>query len=80
MRDEDLRDVMKEERSRGRRQPQRAAILQDRRKIHRLSEMLANQECSERDFLQAIRDLGLKDESPQFFQLLKLWREYRGTS
>ena len=80
MRDDDLDDVIKEERSRGRRQPVRASSLADRRKVQKLAELLGKHDCDEREFLQAIRDLGLKDGSEPFLRLVALWREHRGRS
>ena len=71
---------MAEEGSRGRCQPKKAASQAERRKISRLSQLLTNPHCDEREYLAAIRDLGLKDESREFAQLVKLWREFRGRS
>jgi hypothetical protein len=35
---------------------------------------------SERDFMQALRKIGISDESPKFAELVKLFRENRGSS
>jgi hypothetical protein len=35
---------------------------------------------SERDFMQALRRIGVSDDSPKFAELVKLLRENRGSS
>jgi hypothetical protein len=35
---------------------------------------------SEREFMQALRKIGISDESPKFAELVKLFRETRGPS
>lgn len=76
--EEDLRDIMREETTRGRKQPKKAVSLRERRKLLRLFDMIRDSNCEERDFLEAIRDLGPKDGSPEFLYFAELWREYRG--
>ena len=71
----DLEDVMREEKSRGRRpidtaaRRERAAL---RRSFHELLEV-----GDERDFIKAIKALGLREGSPRFLDALRVWREYR---
>ncbi len=74
--DEDLREVMDEEKSRGRRRPadpearkRRKALLRDLRRLLKYGD--------EKDFVEAIRALGLKEGSPEFQNALAVWREYR---
>ena len=78
--DDDLQQVMAEERSRGRRHPVRAVTLERERRIRKAAEMLANKECLKRDYLNGLRDLGLKDGSPEFLEFVKVWDGYRGQS
>ncbi len=71
-----LDDVILEERSRGRR-----PISTEARR--RRKELLAGfrdliQYETEKDFLDAIRALGLQDDSPQFRKALEIWRQTRG--
>jgi len=35
---------------------------------------------NEREFMQALRQIGISDESPKFVELVKLFRENRGPS
>ncbi len=78
--DQDLRDIIAEDRTRGRKRPQKAVSLREQRKLRRLFDMIRDANCQERDFLEAIRDLGPKDGSPEFLYYVRLWREYRGKS
>ncbi|HMD83196.1 MAG TPA: hypothetical protein VKO18_00685 [Terriglobia bacterium] len=78
-RDVDLRQVMAEEGSRGRRHPVRAATLETRRRISRAAAFIANKGYEKRDYLKLLReDFGLRDESPEFQEYEKLWNDYRG--
>ena len=77
--DDDLKQVMAEERSRGRSQPVKAVNLENQRRIQRIVKMLADRNCQKRDYLSVIReDFGLKDESQEFRQYEDWWRKYRG--
>jgi hypothetical protein len=77
--DADLKQVMAEERSRGRRHPVRAVTLETGRRISRAAAIIANQEFEKRDYLRLLReDFGLQDESPEFQEYEKLWNDYRG--
>ncbi len=78
-RDVDLRQIMAEEGSRGRRYPLRAATLETRRRISRAANFIAGKEYEKRDYLRLLReDFGLQDESPEFQEYEKLWDDYRG--
>lgn len=78
MTEEDLRDVMEEEKSRGRRRPTEAAARRERARLLRgFRELLALDD--ERAFCAAIRELGLKDGSPEFREALRIWREHART-
>lgn len=74
-RENDLHEVMKQEKRRGRRPidfeagKKRAQILRDMRKL------LEN--ATEEEFVAAIRAAGLHDGSPEFLEALRIWRGYR---
>lgn len=75
--DDELRDLTAEEGSRGRKQPKRAISLQRQRRLRRAVDMLTNQQCTEREYLDAIRQIA-PDGSPEFAQAFELWRRMRG--
>lgn len=72
---DDLEDVIREETSRGRRpvdtdaQRQRQQFRRDYLKLIR--------EGNEKDFLNALRALGLREGSAEFEMYLEIWREAR---
>lgn len=74
----DLRDIMAEERSRGRRQPKKSISLRERRKLRRLFDLITDSDCDEREYLAAIRDLGPQEGTAEFLYFVQLWRDYRG--
>lgn len=77
--DDDLRQMMAEERSRGKRHPVRAETLERERRIRKAAAALANREFEKRDYLKLLReDFELKDGSPEFQEYEKAWDEYRG--
>jgi hypothetical protein len=76
--DKDLKDVIAEESSRGRKQPKRAVTLARQRMIKRVADMLADPSCDKRTFLAVIRDYGIKEGSPEFLQLCELWDARHG--
>ncbi len=71
----DVEDVRREEMSRGRRpiswetRRQRQELLRDLRKLLELG--------TEDEFVAAMRALGLQDDSPDWGEILQIWREYR---
>ena len=72
----DLKEVMREEKQRGRRRPidfeaakERAQLLRNMRKLL--------ESATEEEFLTAIRAAGLHDGSPDFLEALRIWRGYR---
>ena len=73
--DENLRDVMRSERRRGK--PRSAQAIEDERFLRaKLSKALAA--GTERDFTRILRDeLGVTESSPNFSQILQIWREQR---
>ena len=78
MKDErDIHDVMAEESSRGRKQPQRLMAIERKRRIQRAAAKLADSDCSEREFLEVIRELGFEEGSKEFDACVKLWNSRR---
>ncbi len=69
----DLGDVMKEERSRGRRPIN--TDVQRERQLLRQGFLKLIQEGDEKRFLSALHGLGLRAGSPEFEKILKLWRK-----
>jgi hypothetical protein len=74
--DEDLRDVMRQEKQRGRKRlldldakKQHEQLLRDFKKLL--------EDGTEEDFLAAIRALGLKESSEEFQSALAVWRSFR---
>src|SRR5438128_5021726 len=63
----DFKDLMAEETTRGRPQPRKAVTLARQRMIKKLADMLADPRCDKRTFLAVIRDFGLKMDRPSFF-------------
>jgi transposase len=76
--EQDLSDVQAEEASRGRKQPVRAVSLERQRMIRRIARLLADLKCDRETYLETIREFGLTDESPEYRQLLALWRKRHG--
>ena len=74
--DPDLEDMMIEERSRGRR-PVDMKTRRERQRLRRELRRLIKAR-DERGFIEAIRNVGLKDGSPEFLNALRVWRESQG--
>jgi hypothetical protein len=78
-RDVELKQMMAEEGSRGRKQPVRAADLEQRRQIRRIAKLIEDPECYMKDYQAVIRDdFGHEEGSPMYLRYMKLWRERRG--
>lgn len=75
---QDFDDVVAEETSRGRKQPKRSISLERRRMIRRIARLLADPNCDKETYLDTIREFGLTDESPEYSELLALWRKRHG--
>jgi hypothetical protein len=71
----DLEEVMRQEKRRGRRPidfetgKKRTQTLRDMKKLL--------ESASEEEFIAAIRAAGLRDDSPEFLEALRIWRGYR---
>jgi hypothetical protein len=76
--DEDIRQVMEEEKRRGVRR--KRLDTEERRKAEKTKLDLARVLASgdERGFMKIMREIGLKDDSPEFLKALKAFREQAG--
>jgi hypothetical protein len=76
--DEDIRRVMEEERHRGVRR--KRVDTEERKKIQKTKGDLARALASrdERAFMKIMREIGLKDDSPEFLKALKAFRDHVG--
>jgi hypothetical protein len=75
-RDEDIQEVMAEEKSRGSRQPTSLAARRERTKrIREMQQLL--QHGTEQDIRAAIRAAGIPEESADALRILQIWRENR---
>ena len=76
--DEDIRHVMEEEKRRGVRR--KRLDTEERRKAektkHDLAKVLASGD--ERGFMKIMREIGLKDDSPELLKALNAFREQTG--
>jgi hypothetical protein len=77
---ENMRDVIKEETSRGRKQPKKALSIERERIIKRAAQLLANPNCDRETYEETIHEFGLTDESPEYRQLLALWKKRHGNA
>ena len=71
-RGQDVRNVIREETSRGRRPVDTDAIAAAQERLAKCRELL--ELGNERDLRDAIRALGLKDGSPEFEEAVRIWR------
>jgi hypothetical protein len=71
--DSEIRDVMKEEKSRGKRRVDTKALELKQHRLKVLREALRNSK-TEREFVEAIRELGLADDPEKLREALKIWR------
>jgi hypothetical protein len=76
--DEDIRQVMEEEKRRGVRR--KRLDTEERRKAEKTKLDLARVLASgdERGFMKIMREIGLKDDSTEFLKALKAFREQAG--
>jgi hypothetical protein len=78
-RDADLKHVMAEEGSRGRKRPVRAVDLEVKRQLKRVMQLLADKNCDKRTFMAVVREeFGHQDDSPMFLKFVQAWDDYRG--
>jgi hypothetical protein len=76
MKEDEIREVMAAEKSRGARRPKDPEIRrQERELLEKFRKALDLED--ERDFVQAIRELGLADDPQKVTNALKVWRAWR---
>jgi hypothetical protein len=68
----DINDVMREEKSRGKRRVDTKAIYLKQERLKLLQEALNSK--TEREFLEAMRQFGLADDPEKLREALKIWR------
>ena len=69
--EEDLRDVMTEDLSRGKKRPVKALSLEEQRKLKEIVDIACDRNCSKEKFSQILEKAGLSVE-----QLRALWDLY----
>ena len=70
--DLDIQDVMREEKSRGKRRVDVEALRRREDLLKKLREVLTLR--TEREFVDAIREMKLADDPEKLRELLKIWR------
>ena len=75
--DPELSDVMREESGRGKRHPEKAVTISQRRRMYAFVRMLAEGNCEDREVTNAIRALGPQEGSPEFQRLWDWWVKFR---
>ncbi len=70
--DSDIRDVMREEKSRGKRRVDVEALRRRENLLKKFREALTLR--TEREFVDAIREMKLADDPEKLRELLKIWR------
>jgi len=70
--DPDIQDVMREEKSRGKRRVDMGARQLRQQRFKVLQEVLKAR--TEREFVEAIRELGYADDPEKLREALKIWR------
>lgn len=78
--DQDIRDVLAEERSRGSKRGPLDAQERRRRILFQRAVVKAIREKDERAFTGLLRRAGMRDESPEFAAALKRFRAHCGLS
>jgi uncharacterized protein (UPF0335 family) len=69
---DDIDDVMKEEKSRGKRPVDTKALRRKQELLRKFRDALTLR--TERDFVEAIRELGFADDPEKLREALKIWR------
>jgi hypothetical protein len=70
--DPDIQDVMREEKSRGKRRVDMAALRRREELLKKFREALTLR--TEHEFVDAIREMKLADDPERLRELLKIWR------
>jgi hypothetical protein len=76
--EDEIQSIMREEKSRGVRR--KRVDTEERKKIQKTKADLARVLASgdERAFMKIMREIGLKDDAPEFLKALKTFREHVG--
>jgi hypothetical protein len=75
-RDDDIRETMKDEGSRGTRRPNSPeAAREHAKRVRQMRKLL--EKATEEEVITAIRAAGLRDGSPEAARALQIWRENR---
>jgi hypothetical protein len=74
-RKKDLEEVIRKETGRGRRPIDLETRRKHAEKLEVMRKLLAI--ATEEEFVKAMRGVGLRDESPEFLEALRIWRGYR---
>ena len=75
--EKDLTDVMRAEKSRGKRKPVNLLSLAEARKVRSICADLLRPEATEADFLEAMRAFGIEPGTERFAAALRAWRAER---
>lgn len=77
-REEDLKDVMAAEASRGRRRPQTVRSREEQRLLRSIARMILDRNCGLDDYVTVLRDdFGLQENSAEIQQYVSLWKKRR---
>ncbi|HUI40567.1 MAG TPA: hypothetical protein VL523_01240 [Terriglobia bacterium] len=77
--DRETADVIHEETKRAKPQA-KVLTVERRRKLRAAAAMLADPNCTLREYMAAIRELEPQETSPEFVQAVNLWHRLRGRS
>ena len=75
--DTDLRDVMAEETSRGRKRPKKVRSLEETRRLRNIARLVRRKGYTEEEFISDLSEFVPDTASPEFRKLLKIWREFQ---
>jgi len=75
--EKDLNDVMRAERSRGKRKPIDLLSLEEARRVRSICADLLRPEATEADFSEAMRAFGIEPGTKRFAAALRAWRAER---
>lgn len=74
----DFDDVYKAERSRGSRRPETPETIAQKRLQREIVNMILNPGMTRRDYQAILREYGLREDTPEYADFLKIWDEHRG--
>jgi len=74
--DDALKDVMKEETTRGTKHPRRIESLEEERRLRNIARIVRRKGYTEEEFISDLSEFVPDVHSAVFQKYLKLWREY----